>query len=657
MTNQSKTQTEVATPVKEATQLGETAVSVQSTALTVINKLAYKQLISIENLEQGLARTKSGAAAGIDGETKAQITSKRIAKLHAELANQTYSPSPAKRISIPKAEGGVRFLGIASQIDKVVQGALLQQLEPLLEPVFLDSSYGFRPGRGCHDALKAIKYKWKDAVWVIKIDIKACFDKINHPMLLNKLSEFCDQATVELIRKLLKAGYVDIHHLSSRSEYSTEGIPQGSLISPLLCNLYLHELDNFVEQQLYPSYNRGKKRPNDPKYAKRYQKTDLDKQVLSEYPELKDALNRVKHNRFVLSTNAATDAFDPGFRRLHYVRYADDFMLGFIGPRKEAIAIRSAIEAKLDQMKLSVNADKSKIYHSSENGIKYLGVYISWFAQNKIKITDNSLIADDVKKQVNSLKAQAITAAHFRVPVEDILNRLVDRKVAKRRKDGTIRGTAWLQLCQLADDKIVQRFSAIIRGLLNYYSCVNHRSDLWKIFAVLRKSCALTLGHKHKMFSAARVYARFGSDLKIHNVVGQVVSTLGYPKSLKTRIDFKTGSRSKQTVYAEQLELELEKIPGSLNTNARHAEVCEYEGCSEIKNLELHHLNPMGNLSKRKDLSAFEKAMIQKQRKGVVLCKKHHNLVHKKGLLSHVRKAEKKQSSISNNVVSGEQPR
>jgi group II intron reverse transcriptase/maturase len=272
----------------------------QCTALTVINKCTYKQLISVENLVQGLARTKN--TAGVHGELKADITFKRIAKLHAELAKQTYNPSPAKRIPIPKPEGGVRFLGLASQIDKVVQGALLQQLEPLVEPVFLDSSYGFRPGRGCHDALKTIKYKWKAVVWVIKIDIKACFDKINHPLLLNKLGEFCDQASIELVRKLLKAGYVDIHNLNSRSphlackvgqkEYSTEGIPQGSLISPLLCNLYLHELDSFVEQQLCPNYNRGKSRSKDPKYAKRYNKTDLDNQVLAEYPELKEALRR-----------------------------------------------------------------------------------------------------------------------------------------------------------------------------------------------------------------------------------------------------------------------------------------------------------------------------------------------------------------------------
>jgi group II intron reverse transcriptase/maturase len=201
-------------------------------------RITYKNLISIKNLQKGLARTKSGVSPGIDGEVKNQISEKRLLKLHNELASQSYRPKPSKRVGIPKPGGGTRYLGIASQIDKIVQGAILIQLEPLFENIFSDASYGFRPGIGCHDALKEIKYGWKGVTWLINIDIEKCFDKINHEILLGLLDKYCDQPTKELIRKLLKVGYVDIHNLANRNAYNHEGTPQGSLISPILCNIF-----------------------------------------------------------------------------------------------------------------------------------------------------------------------------------------------------------------------------------------------------------------------------------------------------------------------------------------------------------------------------------------------------------------------------------
>jgi group II intron reverse transcriptase/maturase len=607
---------------------------------SIKKKIIYKDLISVESLKKGLVRTKTGVSPGLDGETKSQITDKRLEKLSVSLANQSYKPTPVKKVGIPKPDGGVRYLGITSQIDKVVQGAILECLEPILEPIFIDTSYGFRPNKGCHDALKRIKYHWKAVTWIISVDISKCFDKINHEILLRKLEDFCDQATVELIRKLLKAGYVDIHNFSGSSEQTDIGTPQGSLISPILCNLYLHELDIFVRDTLLPVYNRGEYRSNTPEYSKRKSLTEFDKEVLSVYPELKGAIARVKHNKFVLGGKfSATDGFDPNFRRLGYVRYADDFLLGFIGPRTEAESISEAIKGKLAELKLEVNAKKSKIYHGSDVGIKYLGAYIRFFSQNKVKVREDGHVCDEISKEVNKLHAQSVTTAHMRVPVDDILQRLVDRKLAKRRKDGTVRGTAVLQMSMLEDTKIVQRFSSIIRGLLNYYSFVNHRSDLWKIFAVLRKSCALTLGAKKKIGSAARVYALFGPELKVKDNLGTNVAKLEYPKSLKTKIDFKTGNRGVE--HSEILKIESHATLGSTRTNIKTSTRCEYEGCEETKNLEAHHLNPMSSIEKRKDLTSYEKALIRRSRKVVMLCKKHHNEYHRKRLLSGKAKETK----------------
>lgn len=591
----------------------------------------YKELISIENLKLALERTKANVSPGIDGEIKKDISIKRLETLHQELASQKYKPKPSKRVPIPKQGGGVRFLGVSSQIDKVVQGALLIKLEAVFEGIFLDVSYGFRPGKSCHHALKEIKDGWKATTWIINVDIEKCFDKINHKLLLEKLGKFCDQPTKELIQKLLKVGYVDIHNLTQRSNYNNLGTPQGSLISPILCNIYLHDLDEFVVKELIPKYNAGKARRKNPNYSKRYSLTDLDKAILKEYPTLKKSLARVKHNKFVTGKRGeAMDRFDETYRRLHYVRYADDFLIGFIGPCKEAQIIYDRIIEFLKEIKLNANQEKSKIYHSGERGIKYLGMYLRYCTHNKIEWRKDGIASGEPENQLPYLKAQAINNVQFRAPIDLMLNKLVERGLAKKRKDGTARGTAYIKWSLLEDDKIVLRFSSIIRGLLNYYSCINKRSDLWKVFAVLRKSCALTLAHKHKVASAARIYAKFGPSLTIKDKLGKEKASLFYPKSLKTKIDFKI--RKDSMLYPEVLDIEIDLVPGSHKTNLKMGDVCEYEGCDEVENLEAHHLNPVGNLNKRKDLTSFEKVLIQRKRKVVMLCKKHHQEMHKKRL-------------------------
>jgi hypothetical protein len=442
---------------------------------------------------------------------------------------------------------------------------------------------------------------------------------MNHEILLEKLEEFCDQPTIELIRKLLKVGYVDVHNLSERTNYNTIGTPQGSLISPILCNLYLHELDKYVVEMLIPKYNIGKSRGKSADYSKRYSLSEMDKTILKEYPELKKSLARAKHNRFAKSEKlSASNIIDSKFRRLFYIRYADDFLIGFIGPRKEAQEIYTDISSRLNRIKLEVNQEKSKIYHSGERNIKYLGMYLRYYSHNQIIWRKDGSETDSITKQLPALQAKAINNVQFRAPIDKMLNRLVERGLAKKRKDGTARGTAYLKWCMLEDAEIVIKFSQIIRGILNYYSCVNKRSELWKVFAILRKSCALSLAHKHNLSSAARAYARYGPNLTIRDNMGKVRSTLFYPKSLKTKIDFKI--RKDRVVYPSVLDIEIDLIPGSSKKNLKTAMVCEYDGCSVAENLEAHH----------RDLTSFEKTLIRRKRKVVMLCKKHHTLLHKK---------------------------
>lgn len=607
----------------------------------VSERIRYSDLISLTSLEAGLARTKSNVAPGIDGEIKSDITHGRLQKLHSELVAHTYSPTPSKRVAIPKPDGGVRYLGIASQIDKVVQGALLVKLEPILEKVFSDYSHGGRPGKSCHSALKDIKYGWKGVTWIINVDITKCFDKLQHDRLIGLLEKFCDQAVLELLRKLLKVGYVDIHNINDRAEYMVEGTPQGSLISPILSNLYLHHLDVFFETVLKPTYNIGLERRRNLDYSKRYDYDTLDKSILVKYPELEKGMKKIKHNNFVMSGKfSATDGQDPKFKRLNYVRYVDDFLLGFIGPKSEAEEIMVRLKGQLELMGLEANEAKSNVVHSGELGIKYLGMYLRYYHANKIVKKEVESTDNSVDNSVVALRAQAVNTVHFRAPVDKMLKKLVDRGLAKATTDGIVRGSAYLKISLLEDADIVKRFNAVIRGILNFYSCINHRSDLWKVLSIIRKSCALTLAHKHSMTSAARAYAKFGPILTIRNAVGQEIASLAYPKSLKTNIEFKTKKLDlEKGISPSIIDIELDKVPGSSKTNLKTSTTCEYDGCDAKENLESHHLNPVAGINRRKDLSPFEKALMARKRKVVMLCKKHHNQLHRKGVLDENNEA------------------
>jgi len=596
-------------------------------------EITYEAVITIENLKAGLKRTKSGKAPGLDGEIKANITDERLHKLFSDLKTQKYKPRASKRVMIPKPDGGSRPLGISSQIDKVVQGAILTQLEPVLERIFSDASFGFRPKRGCHNALKKMKFSWQNTTWIIDADISKCFDKIHHEILLKLVSRYCDQALVELIRKLLNAGYVDIHNLPDRTLYGVKGTPQGSLISPILCNLYLHELDQFAQSLTKDEkFNRGAERNYTTEFKQRQTLTDEDKMVLKAYPELKRSITRVKHKRRVLAMKASRDPDDLDFRRLYYVRYADDFMFGYCGTKIEAEEIMLAVKLFLkERLNLDLNDKKSKVHHSSARGIKYLGAYLRYIHNNKITKRNDPSDLDSPERLIGSdLNNISINTMQLRAPIDRIMKKAVDNGFAKFRADSSVRATSCRRLASLTDAELVNRFSAIIRGILNYYSFVNRKSDLWSVCSLYRKSLALTLADKHSLKTAAKAFRKFGPNLKAKSEkLGGKDAVLFYPTTLKTKVDFKTGDNGLQL---PEMDHNLQLLAGSHRALAKTAEVCQYEGCNVSRSLQEHHINPQINIS-RKDLTPFEKSLVAKKRKTVALCGFHHARMHNRKLL------------------------
>lgn len=611
-------------------KVGETKSNNSSTHITV-NKISYSEICDIEMLKKGLSRIKGNKSPGVDGLTKADITIERLKKLQKDLKMQKYQPKPNKRAPIPKSDGGTRYLGIASSIDKVVQATILELLTPIVEPIFYDNSFGFRPNRGCHDALKHIKYHWQNVTWVINVDIEKCFDKINHQLLLEMLDDYMDQPTVELVGKLCKAGYVEIGTIVDPSS-TVEGTPQGSLISPILCNIYLHAFDMFLAEELLPKYNFGEIRASSLEYKREHWLNADDKKIIEIYPELKESIVRVKHNRALDKNILRTDRNDPNFSRLYYVRYADDFILGYVGNKKTANEIYQVIENFLKE-KLLFNCNRSKtgVVHSSVH-TKYLGTRIRWVPGYRKRVKDHeSLITKSTMTPLNR--------PNFTVPIKDIFERFIEKGYSVKRKSNKklVRATSFRQITAQDTEAIVKRFNSIISSLLNYYSFVNRRSDLWKICDVLRKSCALTLADKLKLKTAAQTFQKFGRNLSIKNNVGREIASLSaWPKTLKTTGKFKI--RNTGVAYSDFIRL-IDNTDGSFRTSNELQNMCEFDGCHNIKGLELHHINPMVS-AKRKDLSPAAKILLARKRKTVTLCKKHHALMHERKLLKQKKKGK-----------------
>jgi len=598
-----------------------------------IKLISYKEIINIENLNKGLARTKGNVSPGLDGEIKANFTEKKIEGLFKSLKSQRFKPTPVKRVNIPKPDGGTRPLGVASQKDKVVQAAILNKLEPVLENVFLECSYGGRPNKNCHHALKTIKSKWQNVTWIINIDVQKYFDTINHDLLLSMLTEYCDQATIELIRKFLVCGYIDLYNNPNTLERSEIGTPQGSLISPILSNLYLHLLDKFIVETLLPEWNRGNERKFISDYQTRKRLTAEEQRAVDKLniKGLTEAIARLKHNEWVKEGLPSRNPKDEVFRRMYYTRYIDDFIIGFSGTRAEAEEIKATIEAfLLDKLLLKTNETKSYISHSSDKETKYLGFYIRYITNNKI-VKDPRIPEKDGKGMGYQLKSTAINSAQLRIPTQLILRRAVDRGYGKIRKSGTIRPSSCRKLSSLDDKLIVQRFSSIIRGLMGFYSPANKLSDLWQIVAFFRKSCALTLADKHKLKTAASVYKRYGPNLKVTDPDKRKETVLFYPTTLKSTGNFKLGKQNLTlSVFV------MDPIKGSYKSNIKSEMTCQWPHCDRTLSLEEHHINPVRNINgKSKSLSEYHVWLRKKQRQTVTLCREHHLEVEK---LSRLKK-------------------
>lgn len=406
-------------------------------------------------------------------------------------------------------------LTINSFWDKIVQQAIYCILQIIFEPVFLKCSHGSRSNKGIHTVLKNVKYQFGGVKWCIKGDIKNNFPSVSHKILLNLLKRriTCSKF-LALIKNALKSGFYE----NGKFKESNIGLFQGSIISPILNNIYLHEFDKYMAE-LCKSFKKGKSRWANPNYQK-----------ISYWIKKQSDPKIIKKLRRELWKIQSKDPMDPNFKRLYYVRFVDDFVAGVIGSRKNAVTIKKKIYIfLLNTLKLTLSNDKTTIKQFSKRYIKFLGTLIksTWKKQKRIIL---------IKKNGVTKKVRMTSWLVLQAPIKAIFERAADYGFFFKRSGKFIpTKVGWLINLDHAD--IIKQYNKLIHGNLKYYSFANNHKSLGSFVHGLKLSCAWTLAIKFKLRYASKAFKKFGGKLKCKKTQIE----LYIPKSFKaTKVFFVT---------------------------------------------------------------------------------------------------------------------
>jgi group II intron reverse transcriptase/maturase len=573
-----------------------------------VYRLMYKEDLYILAYER--IKSKPGnMTAGTDEETLDGFSLEAIREMIGEMKTEQFRFKPVRQVFIPKPNGKMRKLGIPCVRDKIVQEVIRLILEAIYDsphgPYFSDTSHGFRPNRSCHTALREFREKWTAVNWLIEGDIRACFDELNHRTLVFLLQKkIQDQRFLNLIWKLLNAGYMDLEGVRKDSLI---GSPQGGIASPILANVYLHELDMFIEE-LRINLEKGQKKRLNPVYRqlakKKARMIALGKTKTKEFKEL------VKHIR-ATSSNLVSD---PNYIRIRYLRYADDWLVGVGGSHTLAEEIKEKIKGFLSEhLQLTLSEEKTHITHARTETALFLGTTLKIGTGGQPKIKQISTRTGKSFKRRTTGWETVMNA-----PLPKLVKSLSERGFCSKEGEPTPKsGWAFLD-----PDQIVNLYSSVNRGIQNYYRFANNWRQLHRIQYILEYSLAKTLAVKYKI-SVSKVFKRFGKGfpIVIKGKKGKADRKISFYLNhdwTKRRDAFQTGKHS---------NIDLVQTAIHMRTRSKLGKPCCI--CGEVGQIVMHHVRHVRKLTNKRVATGFNLILRAINRKQIPVCIACHGKIHR----------------------------
>ena len=561
--------------------------------------VAYQKIAS-----NGGSTTKGSDGRSIDGMSLA-----RIETLIASLKDESYQPHPSRRVHIPKKNGKTRPLGIPAFEDKLVQEVVRMILEAIYEGHFETTSHGFRPKRSCHTALLHIQKTFNGAKWFIEGDIKGFFDNIDHDVLVGILRErISDDRFIRLIRKFLKAGYVE--DWTFHNTYS--GMPQGGIVSPILANIYLDKLDKYVKEYIRHFDMGTKRRPGKESnnLANERKRTVRKLKKIKDGTEKAALVARLKAIEQERAAFPSGDEMDGSYRRLKYIRYADDFILGVIGSKEDALRIKEDIKSFLSEsLALELSEEKTLITHTGKSA-KFLGY--------EITVTRNNHQRRDVQGRLRRTYGKRV---RLNVSMATLRDKLLEYGAMEiKLRNGK---EIWKPKCRSGlifndDLEILDRYNRETVGFCNYYLIANNCVVLHNFRYIMEYSMYKTFAGKYR--STVR---KINKKYRLNKLF-----TVKYEQKgvIKSRTFYKTSFKRRTTAFNGSCDIEPYSIADVSRTNLTDrlkAEKCEL--CGATGKLIMHHVR---NLKDLKGKESWKRLMSARKRKTIALCPSCHRLRH-----------------------------
>lgn len=558
---------------------------------------------------QKIASNGGSTTKGSDGRSIDEMSLARIETLIASLKDESYQPHPSRRVHIPKKNGKTRPLGIPAFEDKLVQEVVRMILEAIYEGHFETTSHGFRPKRSCHTALLHIQKTFSGAKWFIEGDIKGFFDNIDHDVLVGILRErISDDRFIRLIRKFLKAGYVE--DWTFHNTYS--GTPQGGIVSPILANIYLDKLDKYVKEYIRHFDMGTKRRPgkesND--LANERKRTVRKLKKVKDGTEKAALVARLKAIEQERAAFPSGDEMDGSYRRLKYIRYADDFILGIIGSKEDVLRIKEDIKSFLSEsLALELSEEKTLITHTGKSA-KFLGY--------EITVTRNNHQRRDVQGRLRRTYGKRV---RLNVSMATLRDKLLEYGAMEiKLRNGK---EVWKPKCRSGlifndDLEILDRYNRETVGFCNYYLIANNCVVLHNFRYIMEYSMYKTFAGKYR--STVR---KINKKYRLNKLF-----TVKYEQKgvIKSRTFYKTSFKRRTTAFNGSCDIEPYSIADVSRTNLTDrlkAEKCEL--CGATGKLIMHHVR---NLKDLKGKESWKRLMSARKRKTIALCPSCHRLRH-----------------------------